>query len=132
MLSFWFVDNWILPPHTSILQSQKILFTRQNCTSPSVHAVSYFTVHWLFLKKKNKEGPCCTIVDDNSGFSWHGCSVSHVFLLQGTGTLGVFVQKGPGVKVQLGIRGSLGSLVHRVIRAQWCLSLQGNTPRFSW
>lgn len=28
--------------------------------------------------------------------------------------------------------GLSGSRVHRVIRAQWCLSLQGNTPRFSW
>lgn len=38
-------------------------------------------------------------------------------------------RKGPGVKVHVGPR---RSLVHRVIRAQWCLSLQGNTPRFSW
>lgn len=55
-----------------------------------------------------------------------------VCLLQGTRTLGVFVQKGPGVKVHVGPRGSVASLAHKVIRAQWCLSLQGSTPRFSW
>lgn len=41
--------------------------------------------------------------DDKSGFSQHGSWVNaSFFFLQGTKTLGVFVQKGPGVKVHVG------------------------------